>query len=106
MVWMPKRSCLRGVPFCPRGSLRGTLADGHGDLHHHAALDLAAIEPAAAALEASGQDARSRGVLVLTPDQLADFRGIVGHHHVSSHKVDPGPAFDWERLVRGANSRQ
>lgn len=38
---------------------------------------------------------------LLTPEQLADFRGIVGHHHVSSHKIDPGPAFDWERIMRG-----
>ncbi len=24
--------------------------------------------------------------------------GIVGHWHVGSHKVDPGPAFDWNRI--------
>ncbi len=24
--------------------------------------------------------------------------GIVGHWHVGSHKVDPGPAFDWDRI--------
>ena len=32
--------------------------------------------------------------------------GIVGHWHVGSHKVDPGPAFDWDRIenaLRDAN---
>lgn len=24
--------------------------------------------------------------------------GIVGHWHVGTHKVDPGPAFDWDRI--------
>ena len=26
--------------------------------------------------------------------------GIVGHWHVGSHKVDPGPAFDWDRIEK------
>jgi N-acetyl-anhydromuramyl-L-alanine amidase AmpD len=39
---------------------------------------------------------------VLTPDELADFHGIVGHYHITTGKVDPGPAFDWERVLKGA----
>jgi N-acetyl-anhydromuramyl-L-alanine amidase AmpD len=31
----------------------------------------------------------------------AGFRGIVGHHHLTRAKVDPGPAFDWERYLAG-----
>ena len=31
-----------------------------------------------------------------TPGQ--PVAGIVGHWHVGSHKVDPGPAFDWDRI--------
>ncbi len=27
------------------------------------------------------------------------FEGILGHYHVGDHKVDPGPAFDWERYL-------
>lgn len=34
--------------------------------------------------------------------ELAEFSGIVGHLHVSDSKVDPGPAFDWERVLREA----
>ncbi len=26
--------------------------------------------------------------------------GIVGHWHVGTHKVDPGPAFDWDRIEK------
>jgi N-acetyl-anhydromuramyl-L-alanine amidase AmpD len=29
------------------------------------------------------------------------FHGIVGHHHVSAAKQDPGPAFDWEAYLAG-----
>lgn len=30
-----------------------------------------------------------------------DFYGIVGHLHVSANKWDPGPGFDWERVLIG-----
>jgi N-acetyl-anhydromuramyl-L-alanine amidase AmpD len=36
---------------------------------------------------------------VLTPGELAQWFGIIGHWHVSEAKIDPGPAFDWERLL-------
>ncbi len=39
--------------------------------------------------------------VVLPPDRRGGFAGIVGHFHMSDNKVDPGPAFDWERLLRG-----
>ena len=28
-----------------------------------------------------------------------DFAGALGHFHVQRNKFDPGPAFDWKRLV-------
>jgi len=31
--------------------------------------------------------------------------GLIGHVHISSRKVDPGPAFDWERLQRALGRR-
>lgn len=37
---------------------------------------------------------------VLTDEQFASFRGVLGHQHVQANKVDPGPAFDWERVDR------
>ncbi len=35
--------------------------------------------------------------------RLADtnFAGVLGHLHVSANKWDPGPGFDWERLLIG-----
>lgn len=38
----------------------------------------------------------------LSEAELAGFSGLLGHHHVTKGKIDPGPAFDWERVVRGA----
>lgn len=36
----------------------------------------------------------------LDPDALRDHRGLLGHHHVQANKVDPGPAFQWDALLR------
>ena len=38
------------------------------------------------------------------PDALSDsafdrFRGVLAHWHVQTNKVDPGPAFDWDRVI-------
>jgi N-acetylmuramoyl-L-alanine amidase len=38
----------------------------------------------------------------LAQDQLAAYSGILGHYHIQTNKTDPGPAFDWERLLAGA----
>ncbi len=37
----------------------------------------------------------------LAPEQLDAYRGLLGHYHITKSKVDPGPAFDWDRVVRG-----
>ncbi|RMG10884.1 MAG: PDZ domain-containing protein [Planctomycetota bacterium] len=47
------------------------------------------------------EEGRVRGS-VLSPAELAAFRGVLGHYHVSVRKQDPGPAFDWERVLSGA----
>ncbi|MGE3312847.1 MAG: N-acetylmuramoyl-L-alanine amidase [Limisphaerales bacterium] len=36
----------------------------------------------------------------LADDVLRDYRGLLGHYHIQKDKVDPGPAFDWDRLLR------
>lgn len=36
---------------------------------------------------------------VLPEEALAGYRGLLGHYHVTRQKSDPGPAFDWERLL-------
>jgi len=39
---------------------------------------------------------------VLTPQQWKDFGGVIGHYHIQKNKVDPGPAFQWDRVIQGA----
>ena len=48
------------------------------------------------------RDAAGQVVMDKLPDaEYEAFSGILGHNHVQLNKTDPGPAFDWERLVRG-----
>lgn len=30
------------------------------------------------------------------------FTGIIGHYHIQENKIDPGPAFQWEKLIQDA----
>lgn len=36
----------------------------------------------------------------LADPQLERFQGVLGHLHVQTNKVDPGPAFQWDHLIR------
>lgn len=37
------------------------------------------------------------------PDEtLKAYQGVLGHFHVQANKTDPGPAFDWDRVIGGA----
>lgn len=38
---------------------------------------------------------------VLSDTEQSTFRGFIGHYHLTTDKQDPGPAFDWERVLRG-----
>ena len=38
----------------------------------------------------------------LAEEELAGYAGVLGHFHIQTNKVDPGPAFDWERVIEGA----
>jgi len=45
----------------------------------------------------------------LLPAKLADdaynqYNGILGHYHVQTNKIDPGPAFQWDRLIEGSRT--
>jgi len=45
------------------------------------------------------------GKLITTSLSRADFdrfQGVLGHYHIQPEKQDPGPAFDWDRVVGGA----
>jgi N-acetylmuramoyl-L-alanine amidase len=37
------------------------------------------------------------------PDaELEKYQGVLGHYHIQTNKVDPGPAFQWDYVIRGA----
>lgn len=38
----------------------------------------------------------------MTRAEFEGHSGLIGHYHVQADKIDPGPAFDWERVVREA----
>jgi N-acetyl-anhydromuramyl-L-alanine amidase AmpD len=50
--------------------------------------------------DASGAPARSK----LPDDQLERYHGILGHYHVQTNKTDPGPAFQWDKLIDGTRA--
>lgn len=39
---------------------------------------------------------------VLSEEEWQAYAGLIGHSHISKGKSDPGPAFDWERVLSGA----
>lgn len=39
---------------------------------------------------------------VMSDEEWGTYRGLLGHYHVQQNKVDPGPAFDWDRVIEGA----
>lgn len=51
------------------------------------------------------RDAAGRPLLRKLPDaDLAKYRGILGHWHIQENKIDPGPAFDWDKLIEGVRA--
>ena len=38
----------------------------------------------------------------LEDEALEKFQGVLGHYHVQADKQDPGPAFQWDKLINGA----
>jgi N-acetylmuramoyl-L-alanine amidase len=41
---------------------------------------------------------------VLDEETFASYKGLLGHFHVQKNKIDPGPAFDWDRVTKSARS--
>lgn len=33
---------------------------------------------------------------------LANYQGVLGHFHIQTNKIDPGPAFQWDEVIRQA----
>jgi hypothetical protein len=49
------------------------------------------------------RDGTGRLVTQKLPDEtLKQYGGVLGHFHIQANKVDPGPAFDWDRVIGGA----
>lgn len=49
------------------------------------------------------RDAQGKLIRQKLPDEdLKAYRGVLGHYHVQANKIDPGPAFDWDRVIGGA----
>jgi len=49
------------------------------------------------------RDAAGKLVTHKLPDaDLAKYRGVLGHFHVQTNKTDPGPAFQWDKVIDGA----
>lgn len=51
------------------------------------------------ALDAPRDAAGAVRMDALTDAEEAEFSGILGHYHLQTDKLDPGPAFDWERFL-------
>jgi N-acetylmuramoyl-L-alanine amidase len=48
-------------------------------------------------------DSEGRLIPAKLPDNdLAAYEGVLGHYHIQTNKVDPGPAFQWDRVIQGA----
>jgi N-acetylmuramoyl-L-alanine amidase len=49
------------------------------------------------------KDADGKLIPKRLPDaELEAFQGVLGHYHVQTNKVDPGPAFNWDYVIGGA----
>ncbi|PTX90996.1 N-acetylmuramoyl-L-alanine amidase [Opitutus sp. ER46] len=49
------------------------------------------------------RDADGRMITSKLPDdQLKAYQGVMGHFHIQTNKTDPGPAFDWDKVIGGA----
>ena len=46
------------------------------------------------------QDATGKLITQKLPDaELKAYQGVLGHYHIQTNKVDPGPAFQWDRVI-------
>ncbi len=100
-----------GGPFRPDrpGFVTGRVHGGLLYQHDFTAAQYATLAQLIAEMErALGIPARAPRTVdgsvrtdALSGEELAAFSGVIGHFHVSRGKVDPGPAFDWERVLPG-----
>jgi N-acetyl-anhydromuramyl-L-alanine amidase AmpD len=49
------------------------------------------------------RDASGKLIPRKLPDEdYQNYHGVLGHYHVQTNKTDPGPAFQWDRVIGGA----
>jgi len=49
------------------------------------------------------KDAAGKLIPAKLPDaELETYQGVLGHFHIQTNKVDPGPAFQWDYVIGGA----
>ena len=49
------------------------------------------------------RDSTGKLVTAKLPDgELEAYAGLLGHYHIQTNKIDPGPAFQWDHVVKGA----
>ena len=49
------------------------------------------------------RDASGHLIPAKLPDaDLAKYHGVLGHYHIQTNKIDPGPAFQWDKVINGA----
>jgi N-acetyl-anhydromuramyl-L-alanine amidase AmpD len=108
---------IRTPGFVPRPSRQGRIAGAiHGRTHwqhdftdeQYAALarltaTLSRVLPRIR-LDFPRDERRRVRTDALSSEELSAFSGVLGHYHVTTRKTDPGPAFDWERLLREAKA--
>ncbi len=105
----PAFNPLAAQPFAVRGEVQGqslamydlTCAQYDALIHLTAALCTAL--PNIACDGPRGNDGRVL-TRVLSPEEFAAYRGILGHCHVQRNKIDPGPAFQWEWVIQAART--
>jgi N-acetyl-anhydromuramyl-L-alanine amidase AmpD len=52
------------------------------------------------------RDANGNLITYALPDSdWEKFQGVMGHYHVQTNKQDPGPAFQWDKVINGARKR-
>ena len=53
------------------------------------------------------RDASGNLLLQKLPDaELKNYQGVLGHFHIQTNKTDPGPAFQWDKVINGARALQ
>ncbi|MBS0632125.1 MAG: N-acetylmuramoyl-L-alanine amidase [Verrucomicrobia bacterium] len=51
------------------------------------------------------RDAAGRLMVEKIPDAAYEkFHGVLGHYHIQENKIDPGPAFQWDKVISEARA--